>query len=100
MGPTLRAWPRTPGAAQELHDLVLNRCIGLLDEWVRIITEFRDTGTRLEYQAEVRGGARLLYGFLDPELKDIPVRRRQFRANRSMRDVEPTVSLYLRKLIS
>jgi len=94
------AWPRTPGAAQELHDLVLNRCISLLDEWVRIITEFRDTGTRLEYQAEVRGGARLLYGFLDPELKDIPVRRRQFRANRSMRDVEPSVSLYLRKLIS
>ena len=93
------AWPRTPGAAQELHDLVFNRCIGLLDEWVRIVAELRGNGTRLEYHREVLGGARLLYGFLDPELKDIPKRRRQFRANRSMRDVEPSVNLYVRKLL-
>lgn len=93
------SWPRTPGAAQALHDVVLNRCIGLLDEWVRIIAELRPLGTRLEYHREALGGARLLYGFLDPELKDIPKRRRQFRANRSMRDVEPSVNLYIRKLI-
>lgn len=93
------AWPRTPGAAQELHDLVLNRCVSLLDEWVKIIAELRATSTGLEYQRELHGRARLLYGFLDPELRDISVRRRQFRANRSMRDVEPSVNLAVRKLL-
>jgi len=93
------AWPRTQGAAQELHDTVLNRCVSLLDEWVKIVAELHANGTRLEYQREVHGGARLLYGFLDPELRDIPKRRRQFRANRSMRDVEPSVNLYVRKLL-
>ena len=41
---------------------------------------------------------RLLYEFLNPELKTLPPRHRKFRANRSMRDVEPSVNLWLKTL--
>ena len=35
---------------------------------------------------------------LDPELKKLPPRHRKFRANRSMRDVEASVNLWVRTL--
>ena len=41
---------------------------------------------------------RLLYEFLNPELKQLPPRFKKFRANRSMRDVEPSVNLWLKTL--
>jgi len=40
----------------------------------------------------------LLHDFLDPELKTMPPRHQKFRANRSMRDVEPSVNVWLRTL--
>ena len=40
----------------------------------------------------------LLYEFLDPELRVLPPRHRKFRANRSMRDVEPSVNLWVKTL--
>jgi hypothetical protein len=48
--------------------------------------------------AEVGGAQRLLYEFLNPALKQLPARHRKFRANRSLRDVEPNVNLWLRTL--
>ena len=39
---------------------------------------------------------RLMHEFLNPELKKLPQRFRKFRANRSMRDVEPSVNLWVR----
>ena len=47
---------------------------------------------------EVGAAQRLLYEFLNPDLKRLPPRHRKFRANRSMRDVEPSVNLRLRRL--
>ena len=40
----------------------------------------------------------MLYEFLNPDLKGLPSRHKKFRANRSMRDVEPSVNLWLKTL--
>jgi hypothetical protein len=40
----------------------------------------------------------LLWDALDPELLDQPREARKFRTNRSMRDVEPSVGLWVRRL--
>ena len=92
------AWPPGPDAGQQLHDNVLHLCTSLLDDWVNIVRQLQQTSTRLEYQREAGGGAKLLFDFLDPDLADVDSTRRRFRANRSMRDVEPTVTLYVKQL--
>jgi hypothetical protein len=51
-----------------------------------------------QYQIESGAAQRLLYEFLSPELKKLPLRHRLFRANRSMRDVEPSVNLWVKTL--
>ena len=45
-----------------------------------------------------KGARPLLYTFLDPDLRKLPARHRKFRANRSMRDVEPGVNLWVKTL--
>jgi len=92
------AWPPTPDAGQAIHDHVLHRCTSLLDDWVNIVEDLRQSSTHLEYQKEKGGAARLLFSFLDPELKDVGAVRGRFKANRSMRDVEPSVILNIRRL--
>ena len=52
----------------------------------------------LQYQTEAGSAQRLLYEFLNPELKNLPPRHKKFRANRSMRDVEPSVNLWLKTI--
>ena len=72
---------------------VRSRVDGLLDSWVRIRKNAEGTGA-LHYQ-KYEGPKRrptLLSGFLD-EVEDEDSRR--FRAGRSLRDVEPEVSLQL-----
>ena len=92
------AWPPSADAGQAIHDHVLHRCTSLLDDWVNIVEDLRQSSTHLEYQKEQGGGAKLLFSFLDPELKDVGPVRRRFKANRSMRDVEPSVVLNVRRL--
>lgn len=87
-----------PAEAQELRLKVRQRAVDLLEEWSKIAMEYSQVGTGLQYQSEVGGARPLLYQFLDPELKVLPARHRKFRANRSMRDVEPSVNLWLRNL--
>jgi hypothetical protein len=84
--------------AQRLRNKVRDRCMDLLDEWSRIAKELQDVGDTLQYQTEVGSSRRLLYEFLAPELKTLPRRHAKFRANRSMRDVEPSVNLLLKTL--
>jgi hypothetical protein len=60
--------------------------------------ELSEVGGRLQYQIEAGGAQRLLHEFLNPELKQKPPRFRKFRANRSMRDVEPSVNLWLKTM--
>jgi len=70
----------------------------LLDEWGRIALDLSNAGVALQYQREIGGAQRLLYEFLDPELKQLHSRHMKFRANRSMRDVEPSVNLWLKTM--
>lgn len=72
--------------------------VDLLDDWSHIAEDFSQTGTALQYQVESGSAQRLLYDFLDPELATLPPRRKRFRANRSLRDVEPAVNLWLKTL--
>ena len=84
--------------AQEYFDKVLHRCGRLLDDWRNIADEFQQTNTKLQYQQEVGAAQRLLYEYLHPDLPNLPAARRKFRANRSMRDVEPSVELGVKNL--
>ena len=86
------------GGADELRSYLRARVSDLLDEWGRIASESKDVGASLQYQAEEGGGTRLLYEFLNPELETLKPTRKKFRANRSMRDVEPSVNLWLRTM--
>jgi hypothetical protein len=84
---------------RELRDKIRTRCQDLLDEWAHIAGDFKLTSTPLQYQAWEIGGARaLIRDFLDPELRTLPPRFKKFRANRSMRDVERSVNLWLKRL--
>ena len=88
-----------PADAQRLRDNVLARCRSLLDDWQNIADVLRQSSTKLQYQRWEAGGAqRLLYDILDPDLAGLPLVRRRFRANRSMRDVEPSVDLTVKNL--
>jgi hypothetical protein len=88
----------TPAEAEELRERVLHRANDLLDEWDKIAKDYQDKGIVLQYQVEEGSPRRLLYEFLHPDLKNLPPRHRRFRANRSMRDVEPSVNLWVRTL--
>lgn len=87
-----------PTEMDRLRANVLARCGSLLDDWLNIAKEFQDKSTRLQYQQDVPNAQRLLYDFLHPDLATLPVVRKRFRANRSMRDVEPNVDLVVKNL--
>ena len=87
-----------PNDAKELRAHVRQRCLDLLDEWSKIVDQYRDKGTSTQYQREVGEARQLLYEFLNPDLATLHERHGKFRANRSMRDVEPEVNLWLRNL--
>jgi hypothetical protein len=84
--------------AQAVRLYVRQLARDLLDEWAKIATEQRQVGAGLQYQRETGKAPPLLHDFLDRELKCLPPRYKKFRANRSMRDVEPSVNLWLRTL--
>jgi Helicase conserved C-terminal domain len=92
------AWPPSPEAGQALHDHVLHRCTALLDDWLNIFSEFHNLNVALQYQKEEQGPRPLLHTFLDPELRTLPPVQTHFRANRSMREVEPSVDLFVKAL--
>jgi hypothetical protein len=90
------AYAETPEEAEALRQRVRGRCVDLLDEWSHIAHDLQGQGVQLQYQIETGAAQRLLYEFLSPELKKLPQRHRKFRANRSMRDVEPAVNLWVK----
>ena len=89
---------RPPQEADQLRQRVRERCADLLDEWSRIAMDLSRSGVALQYQIETGGAQRLLHEFLNPELRRLPPRHKKFRANRSMRDVEPSVNLWLKTI--
>jgi hypothetical protein len=83
---------------EQLRQRVRERSSDLLDEWTKIAMDYQGSGIVLQYQTEVGAAQRLLYEFLNPELKRLPPRHKKFRANRSMRDVEPNVNLWVKTI--
>jgi hypothetical protein len=84
---------------QQLRAAVLARCNSLLDDWLNITNRLRQRNTSLQYQQEVGGPQRLLYEPLHPDLPTLQPPGRNFRANRSMRDVEPNVEIAVKDLM-
>ncbi len=86
--------------AEHLSRRVRDRARDLLDEWSKTAHDLSQSGVGLQYQEEVGGAQRLLYEILNPELKRLPPHhpKMKFRANRSMRDVEPSVNLWLKTI--
>lgn len=84
-----------PDQAAALADYVDNRAQVLLAEWSQIASRNQSEGSVLSYQKFEgrREGDALIRDFLDPDLETLEPIYRHFRANRSMRDVEPAVDL-------
>ena len=76
---------------------VQNRVVDLLDSWRKIVDDYAAAGVQLQYQRyELDGPKPLLREMLDTEFES--EHHRKFRVNRSMRDVEPEVNLFLKDL--
>lgn len=89
---------KSSAEANALRTKVRQQCMDLLDEWARIVSDYKESSIATQYQTEIGGAKQLLYPFLDAQLQSLPARHRKFRANRSMRDVEPEVNLWMRRL--
>lgn len=82
---------------QERLRSVQDRIVDLLDSWQKIRDENADVGVEMQYQKhELRGPKPLLREMLEEEFES--PHHRKFRTNRSLRDVEPEVNLFLKDL--
>ena len=69
----------------------------LLDSWRRVFDDYHRDGVEVQYQRyELKQAKPLLREMLDERFET--EHHRKFRANRSLRDVEPEVNLYLHDL--
>jgi hypothetical protein len=76
---------------------VQNRVVDLLDSWRKIFDDYRAAGVSMQYQKyELTQPRPLLREMLDRDFES--EHHRKFRANRSLRDVEPEVNLFLKDL--
>ncbi len=86
------------GERDELARSVRNRIVDLLDSWQHVVSDYRHAGVGVQYQKhEKRGPALrpLLREMLDREFES--EHHAKFRANRSLRDVEPEVNVYVKE---
>jgi hypothetical protein len=82
--------------AARLHS-VRHRIVDLLDSWRKIFDDYRAVGVAMQYQKrELKHLKPLLREMLDEDFES--EHHRKFRANRSLRDVEPAVNLFLSDL--
>lgn len=82
----------TADEQEALRQKLRGRVQDLLDTWENIASRKGE----LQYQREVGIAPPLLFNPLDPDLERQPKEARKFKAPRSLRDVEPTVNLWLR----
>jgi hypothetical protein len=76
---------------------VQNRVVDLLDSWRTVFEDSRQAGVAMQYQKyELEQPRPLLREMLDRDFES--GHHRKFRANRSLRDVEPEVNLFLKDL--
>ena len=75
---------------------VCSRVADLLDSWCTVVEDYHADNVTVKYQQyEMKQGRPLLREMLDTEFESED--HRKFRANRSLRDVEPEVDLYIRE---
>lgn len=85
------------GERDECLRSVQNRIVDLLDSWHKVFKGYHDVGVPFQYQKYEQDGAKpLLREMLDKDFESS--HHRKFRANRSLRDVEPEVNLFLKTL--
>jgi hypothetical protein len=76
---------------------VQNRVVDLLDSWRKVVEDYRAAGVAVQYQRyELKQPRPLLREVLERDFES--EHHRKFRANRSLRDVEPEVNLFLKDL--
>jgi hypothetical protein len=76
---------------------VQNRVVDLLDSWRKIFDDYQSAGVGFQYQKyELPQPRPLLREMLDTQFES--EHHRKFRVNRSLRDVEPDVNLFLKDL--
>ena len=76
---------------------VRSRVVDLLDSWLTVVEDYQDANVEVQYQRyELRTPQPLLREMLEEDFETL--HQRKFRANRSLRDVEPEVDLYIRPL--
>ena len=76
---------------------VQNRVVDLLDSWLKISGDYQSAGVQVQYQKyELSQPKPLLREMLDTQFES--EHHRKFRVNRSLRDVEPDVNLFLKDL--
>ena len=94
----LASQPMISDEREEAAESVRSQVVDLLDSWTTIFDDYRANGVPLEYQQyETRSSARpLLRYLLDQDFES--EHHRKFRANRSLRDVEPEVHVYVKDL--
>jgi hypothetical protein len=81
---------------ERLHS-VRSRVVDLLDSWRKVFDDYQAAGVRMQYQKyELDGAKPLLREMLDREFES--EHHAKFRANRSLRDVEPEVNLFMKDL--
>lgn len=90
----------SPTEVAALRSKTENNVRELLDTWVAMVTDQQNPKTSLQYHQEVSQGLPLLFDPLDPELEKQPLAAKKFKAQRSLRDVEPSVNLWEEKLPS
>ena len=67
----------------------------------KVAQDYQSNGVGLQYNPDESGAAKqLLHDFLATEVKNLPPTnwKMKFRANRSLRDVEPEVNIWVRTL--
>jgi hypothetical protein len=85
-----------PDEHDEVVQSVESRVSEILDGWETIYEEYHADGLDMQYQKyELRGPKPLLREMLETGLT---AEERLFRVNRSLRDVEPGVNLFVRDL--
>jgi hypothetical protein len=89
----------SPAEGSELRGVLEGRVTDLLDAWKSVAVENEKVGAGLQYQQEAgKAPPPLLFDPLDPELQKRGDNARKFKAQRSLRDVEPSVNLWVKSL--